>query len=222
MRFEFGRTKAWIEAHTSITGSSDACYHCHSNSNIYLIQDLIQVCYTPLQPQRQWSDWHWSYSSGQITETKQVTGRIEVSYKLSALLSHSLLEFILEYTYSLSQPWMEYNWRFWSCCTCRYSESEPELENTEVRNHPGLTQTISFTASPINVKPCTFLHSLERNTIEVFGASALAVALMVNQSLKTLRWGTVELKIKSNHISTCGSQMWWTCSVAMATTRWID
>ena len=47
----------------------------------------------------------------------------------------ALLGLILEY--SLSQSWKEWNWRFWSHCPGWCSESEPELDNTEVSNYPG-------------------------------------------------------------------------------------
>ena len=47
--------------------------HRHSNKNMkFVCADLMQEClsdYTPLQPRRQWSNWHWSHSSGQSTTT---------------------------------------------------------------------------------------------------------------------------------------------------------
>ena len=42
----------------------------------------------------------------------------------------SLHALILQY--SFPQSWRKWNWKFWSLCTGWCSESEPELENTEV------------------------------------------------------------------------------------------
>ena len=54
-------------------------------------QQKIGICLLwcvciPLQPQKQSTDLHWSHRSGQSTATQQVTGRAEVSCKLSVLL----------------------------------------------------------------------------------------------------------------------------------------
>ena len=46
---------------------------------------LWYVCIS-LQPQKQSTDLHWSHRSGHCTATQQVTGRAEVSSKLSVLL----------------------------------------------------------------------------------------------------------------------------------------
>ena len=117
---------------------------------------------------------------------------------------------------------MEYNWRFWSYCTCGYSESEPELENTKVRNHPGLMQTISFTAS----SKCNahVLSSIVLKGIQLKCLEPLHWLMLWWWIRAWKHWGKAQ-DLNSNRISTCRIfyfKMWWTCSVAMATTRRID
>ena len=45
-------------------------YYCHSNRNMYLANSSVFMShYTLLQPEKQWSNCHWSDSSGQSTAT---------------------------------------------------------------------------------------------------------------------------------------------------------
>ena len=50
---------------------------------------FMSVC-TSLQPQTQWSEFHWSCNTSQSTSTQQITERTEVrAHLLNLLLSHS-------------------------------------------------------------------------------------------------------------------------------------
>ena len=57
------------------------CLGCVTALEIHSL--VCDIKHFPLQPQSEWSDLHWSHSSGQSSPTKQVTGKTEVSCKIS-------------------------------------------------------------------------------------------------------------------------------------------
>ena len=58
-----------------------------SLQNVWLLLWYVHKCvvwgHFPLQPQSEWCDLQWSHCSGQSSPTKKVTGRTEVSCKIS-------------------------------------------------------------------------------------------------------------------------------------------
>ena len=60
--------------------------HSACEKYIVLMSQSHSACITLLQSLPQFSDLHWSHSSGQSTATQQVTGRTEVSVEQYMML----------------------------------------------------------------------------------------------------------------------------------------